>query len=182
MSKKQDDRDPATDVPTEAPVVPAEKFSSEDRLANAIASLNKANQGASPPSHGPHPTDPEGKKLKPDAVFVDRDGKEYEAIIDGAYLSDRAETKGNQDAISGNSASYFHAIAFNVRVNFKAKKSDNWKPVFGVYRAKDLRNTHRKQIVRLSTEADAHYVLKLSSDGKKVLGLPEGVSTRTASK
>ena len=177
MAKRQDDRDPATDAPQEPKEAAADKFSPEEKLANAIESLVKSNQGKSIPMHGPTPTDADGKPLEPNCTFVDRDGKEYAGRIDGAYLSDRAWVKGGEDPLSGKAATFAHCVAFNVRVNFGAKKSDNWKPVHGVYQLKDLRNTHRKQYVKLSPEMESHFTISCDDRGK-VLSLPAGVKRR----
>ncbi len=175
MAKKQDDRDSAIDTePKEVPVVVDER-GAEEKLATAIESMVAANQPKSMPMHGPTPTDAEGKPLEVHGKYVERDGKEYDAIIDGnPYLSDRAWVKGGEDPLSGKAATFGHAVAFNLRVNFKAKKSDNWKPVHGVYMLQDMRNTHKKQYLVLPPEMASHFTLQMDSRGK-VATLPSGV-------
>lgn len=161
MAKKYDD-DNVRNEPVEEVVAPVKD--STEKLATAIESMVAANQAKSLPMFGPAPTDEKGKKLDPHGVFVSREGKEYDFIIDKVYFNPRTWVKKGEDPLSGNSAETAHCYAICGHVNYKTKGIDNWKPVSGQLMHKDLRNNHKKSYVKLSPELEKKYTVTYTGD------------------
>lgn len=148
MSEDKKPKDPATDKkpkdPAEAPPAPA----SNDGLVDAINNLANKDRKKEIPHVGPPPTDPDGNLLKPNCVFVERDGNQYEAIVDvdedGVRVSKEIPaTHHIKDDVYEKST----RKVYNLYVNFRTKKADNWKHVSGISEHKDLRNTFKKRYV-----------------------------------
>lgn len=126
---------------------PVAEVTVSEKLSNAIEKL--AERGVPKPiRYGLTPTDPAGKPLECNAVFVDRDGAKYDAILEGKREIRRDTFRGGNMEDTRNWSSE-KVTVYDARVNFQTKKEESWRPVFGIPELATLRNTYKKAYVIL---------------------------------
>lgn len=136
-----------TAAPQNAEAAPTASETSQ--LVKAIDQLAKKDKPKPIPKFGPPATDEDGEEIKPNCTFVERDGTRYDAVVNvdengapiGAEIT-MTEKQGQPDKWVK-----WTRKTYALRVNFKQKKNDNWKPVTGISEFKALRNNYEKRYV-----------------------------------
>lgn len=98
----------------------------------ALQESVKAGRPKPVPRFGPAPTDPvTGERKMPDAVFRERDGKEYPAVIEDTRVIGVDHRVGHTGGVD--KWRHEDRTVFDVRVNFGNERTPDWRGVTGIY-------------------------------------------------